>query len=159
MFAGYMYEILALCIAGRRSFGYNIHPFLFACAWSVCPSCRSVSRQTTTPMGNAHSSTPGCSQSPGSAGPGALAQSCPCRRRPSEKSVYIAVSCHPGVVCCSLSKERLRLCLVWLCFNEGKLIWWEEYSERDGLCTCMSWEMRSAEVWRTSSVHKCSCPG
>lgn len=30
MFAGYMHEIPALCIAGHRSFGYNIHPFLFA---------------------------------------------------------------------------------------------------------------------------------
>lgn len=73
--------------------------------------------------------------------------------------MYIAVSCHPGVVCCSLSKERLRFCLIWLCFNEGKLIWWEECSERNGHCTYTPREMCSAEMWRTTSVYKCSCPG
>lgn len=53
-----------------------------------------------------------------------------------------------------------RLCLIWLSFNEGKLIWWEECSERNGLCTSnTSKEMCSTEVWRSTSLYKCSCPG
>lgn len=68
------------------------------CAWSVCPNCRSVSRQTTTPMGNVHSSIPGCSQSSGSAGPRALAQSCPCQRCPSTEMSNKSSRNHPLVM-------------------------------------------------------------